>query len=164
MSTPTRQPVRDNIDSIVRLWLEQDWTLQELADEYGVTRQRISQLLIEAGYSPAELRAKRIAARATRDRHWRDARAVSASRRAQQRDEAVERFRLLAVELGVSPVTLGQFAAKAGVYAKHLPPRSTITLPPRRTPEGDAIAARAYAAAAPWAVRHVANLAARSTA
>lgn len=149
------------IDRLIHAW-ENGATLQQMADAEGVTRQRISQLLIEAGHAPSARREKRKAEKDEALRPWREQRAAGLAQRARARTEAAARFAALADELGVTATTLGQYAAKSGAYAKDAPPRSLIKLPRRRTPEGDAIAARAIAAASPWAVRHIANLAGRS--
>lgn len=159
MHTTHKPPVRAHIDAILKRYTDENWTLQELADEYGVSRQRISQLLIESGHAPATRRAGKQAHQSD----WKARRAESLEQRARLRDAACDRFAALARELCVSPQTLGQYAARAGVYARRTAPRGHQALPPRSSSEGNAVARRAATAAAPWAPRHIANLASRRT-
>lgn len=151
-----------------------DWrsgmTLKKIAAKHGVTRQRISQRLIEAGYSPAERRAVIRAETATpTQKAYLQQRVESVTTRGEAREEACDRLDALAVELGVRVSTLAQWCARQGPYAtrratSHVHPRyGTGALPPRSSPEGDAIALRALEAAKPWSVLTIASMASRRT-
>lgn len=163
MSTPTYAP----IEAILELWRSGS-TLQEIAAECGVSRQRISQRLIEAGFSPAERRAQTIAAREANEHSFKAQRAESLARRAEAREDACDRLQAMADELGVAVTTLGQYATRSGAYAtrrtgKH--PQAVRygkgTLPARDTPEGEGLAATVAAAVAPWSAMHLSNIASR---
>lgn len=152
------------IELIVGAW-RNGATMQDIADAAGVSRQRISQRLIEAGYSPAERRARAKAERRGAQDEYAAQRATTLAIRAEARDAACDRFAALSRELGVNPQTLGQYVAKAGVYARDTNPTpgryARGRLPGRQTPEGNAVCRRAKEAAAPWSARHISNLTAR---
>lgn len=152
------------IEQIVEAW-RNGATLQDIAEAAGVSRQRISQRLIEAGYSPAERRARKISARESDQDAYKRQRVSTLADRAEARDAACDRFTALAAELGVSVQTLGQYVSKTGMYARDTKPTpgryGRGRLPGRQTPEANAVVRRARDAAAPWSARHVANLAAR---
>jgi hypothetical protein len=158
----THQPAP--IESIVEAW-QNGATMQDIAEAAGVSRQRISQRLIEAGYSPAQRRARAKAERAGERDAYAQQRATTLAVRADARDDACDRFLALCRELGVSPQTLGQYVAKAGTYARDTNPKpgryGRGKLPGRQTTQGNAVVRRAREAAAPWSARHIANLAAR---
>lgn len=160
------------IEDIVAAW-RQGATLTDIAAAAGVSRQRISQRLIEAGYSPAQRRATKIAERTEGEHAYRVQRAGSLAARAEARDAAVERFLLVCREYRVSPQTLGAYASRSGMYARDAnaePGRYASEtgrqlgrgkLPGRQTVKGNVIAKRAAEAAAPWSAKHISNLAAR---
>lgn len=159
---PTTQHA--SIESIVEAW-RNGATIQDIAEAAGVSRQRISQRLIEAGYSPAARRARGIAERTGQQDEYAAQRAATLAVRAEDRDAACDRFEALARELGVKPQTLGQYTAKQGMYAKDDKPTpgryARGRLPGRQTAEGSVVARRAREAAAPWSVKHISNLTAR---
>jgi len=152
------------IERIIEAW-RSGATLDDIAAAAGVSRQRISQRLIEAGYSPAARRARGIAERNNQQDEYATQRAATLAERADQRDAACDRFEALAREFGVKPQTLGQYAAKQGMYAKDDKPTpgryARGRLPGRQTPEGAIVARRARESAAPWSVKHISNLTAR---
>ena len=158
----THQPAP--IEHIVEAW-KQGATLQDIAEAAGVSRQRISQRLIEAGYSPAQRRARAASARAGEHDAYKQQRAATLAVRADERDAACERFIALCHELAVSPQTLGQYVARAGTYANDVKPvpgrYGRGKLPGRQTTAGKLTAQRARDAAAPWSARHIASLVAR---
>jgi hypothetical protein len=160
MPSPTHTP----IEQIVEAW-RSGATLQDIADSAGVSRQRISQRLIEAGYSPAQRRARAKAERGQRSDAYTQQRAATLALRADERDAACDRFAALCSDLRVSPQTLGQYVAKRGSYAKDTKPvpgrYGRGKLPGRNTPEGRAVVRRAHDAAAPWSAQHIASLTAR---
>jgi transcriptional regulator with XRE-family HTH domain len=151
-------------ERIVELWL-QDWTLAAIGEELGVSRQRVSQRLIEAGYSPAQRRAERIAARDLDATAYRLQRTTSVARRAEQRDERITQLIAIADELGVRVLTLGQYATRSGAYsirAKGDGQRlGKGTLPQRDSPEGVKLARRVRDVAAPWSAMHLSQIASR---
>lgn len=165
-------PTATPIEEIVAAW-RQGATLEDIADAAGVSRQRISQRLIEAGYSPAERRARKIAARTEGEDAYRTQRAQTLAVRAEERDAAVERFLAICREFNVSPQTLGQYTSRTGMYARDVKVepfryRSESDrqlgrgkLPGRGTVNGRVVAKRAKQAAAPWSAKHISNLAAR---
>lgn len=134
---------------------EQDWTLEEIAREAGVSRQRISQRLIAAGNSPATQEAQRRAEAAGRSRAYREQRAESFRLRAAQREVALERLVKLARELGVSVYTLGQFVARTGTYRRGGDGPRRGKLPTRNSPAGQVVAKRAREASAPWSPHYL---------
>lgn len=152
------------IENIVEAW-RQGATLEDIAEAAGVSRQRISQRLIEAGYSPAERRARAKAARNENATAYQQQRAATLAVRAEERDAACDRFEALCRELHVSPQTLGQYVAKTGTYARDTNPRpgryGRGQLPGRQTAAATSVVRRARDAAAPWSARHIANLTAR---
>lgn len=157
--TPTTQ--------LVALW-RNGATLEQIAAEVGLTRQRVSQRLIEAGFSPAQRAADRRAAIRSDQHAFRAQRAESVARRVEERSAACDRIAQLAYENHVRTITLGQYVARTGAYSKPHPGTSKHAgmygrgaLPPRDSPRGHAIARRARQAAAPWSVQHIAQLAAR---
>ena len=168
MTTTTSTP----IEQIVEAW-RNGATCAEIAAacEPPVSRQRISQRLIEAGYSPAERRARKIAARDEQASEYRAQRAASLARRAEQRDFAVGWFLEICAEYAVSPQTLGQYVSRSGPYArdtKTTPYRYASEnqkqlgrgrLPGRQTTEGKLLAERVADVSKPWSAKHISTLA-----
>lgn len=134
-------------------------TCAEIGWSLGVTRQRISQLLIEAGYSPAERNAARRAEQRDHQSAFREQRAASISQRAADRDRVVEEFAAYARELGVTPRTLGAYTAGSAKYATAAGTRGGV-LPPRKSAKGVLVAKRAARIAQPWSVRTISAIAA----
>jgi AraC-like DNA-binding protein len=126
------------------------WTLTRIAHEVGLSRQRVSQRLIEAGLSPA---ARRAAALAGED-DFRRRRAETARVKAQQREDACQRLSDLAAKHGVTPWTLSRYALRSGKVRQG-------PLPDRATAEGQVIAKRVREACEPLTPGLVGNLCSR---
>lgn len=169
-STPTparsgrRQPVP--IERIVELWADpptgRGMTLSQVGAVLGLTRQRISQRLIEAGYQPNARYVERLTATLAEQEQARQRRSVVEQEHLERRSAACEKLQVIATELGVSPLTLGQYAVTTGTYGQlkgHKDGRyGTGKLPPRSTPAGDAVASRVVEACAPWGPQHIGRL------
>lgn len=152
------------IEKIIELW-RADWTLEQIGAEIGVSRQRVSQRLIEAGFNPAERHARTRQHSATTTESYRQKRAQSIARRAEQRAAACRQLEALAETLGVSPYTLGHYAAQTGTYARRTTGAGnragTGRLPVRTSSAGEAIAASAKRATEPYSVQHIGQLCSR---
>lgn len=159
-TTPTGRRRRAvPIQTIVELW-ERPMTVREVAAELGLTHQRISQRLIEAGYDPGARLAQQRAGRVARGETFRQQRAETIRLRSEAREAAVQRFLKIAEEYDVKPWTLGQWCALTGTY-KRLKNDSTDgrygsgKLPPRKSQAGIALAQNVANATAPWTPRGI---------
>jgi transcriptional regulator with XRE-family HTH domain len=139
-------------ERIIELW-SQGLTCQQVGDAVGLTRQRVSQRLIEAGLSPSARRMQRLADAGSPDA-FRLQRIESEAHKAAQRDRACVDLERIAAEFRVTPWTLGRYVARAGGIRPGL-------LPERKSSDGLAVASRARRACAPLSVQHVASLCSR---
>jgi transcriptional regulator with XRE-family HTH domain len=155
---PTHKPEQRN--RIIELWRD-DWSLGEIGTEIGVSRQRVSQILLAAGFSPALRRAERVAENGMAEDAFKRQRAETIARRNEEREAARVRLSALAAAFDVRPLTLAMHADRNGIYAEQRKGTGymygTGKLPPRDTPEGRKLAARVKAAAAPWSAVHLAR-------
>lgn len=163
-ASPRKPPGPSGIplDEILRLWNDEHWTMQEIADEFSVSRQAISFRLVRAGYSPAERRAAVRNEAADNASAYREQRVETISRRVEARERARAELAALAVECDVAPYTLAHWALKAGAYSKIKGKRESVRsdshLPPRDSPDGVALADRVIEICKPWNASHIARL------
>lgn len=156
------------IEEILELW-RQNWTLDEIGEHCGVSRQRISQRINAAGYSPAERQAQRRSAASADNREALTRRAENVTRRVELREEACARFRARAAELGVSPITLGQYVSRSGPYANRLPvaqagnARGSGKLPPVNSDAAEVLGRELAAMVKPWSAMHIASMCRRAS-
>lgn len=173
--TPNEQPTRPYdmtrrrravpIEVIVELW-QRPMTIREVAAELGLTHQRISQRLIEAGYDPGARLAQDRAGRVARGETFRQQRAETIRQRSEARDKACIRFEDAAAHYGVKPWTLGQYCAITGTYKrlKNDPTDGRYgsgKLPPRKSTAGREIARQVAELVAPWTPRGIGELCSR---
>ena len=129
-----------------------------LADRYGVNRATIRMWLRAAGEDPsANVKKRREARRADLESQVREAAALQG-----QREQAMIELQSLADQYGVKPLTLAHWAEGTGHYTPggrvNLKLGRPRLLPRRRSTQGQALARKVDAAAAPWTPRHVASL------
>jgi hypothetical protein len=138
-------------------------SLSQTGAELGITRQRVSQRLIEAGYHPSVRLAEQRSAAGGAQKERLEREAVKAREKAAARERAMDNLEALAAEFGVAIWTLGQFANQTGSYA-HLKDDQTDgrygsgKLPPRMSAAGINTANRIKSATSPWSPQHIAGL------
>ena len=157
----TTRPTRENpiapAAAVLEL-AEQGLNSTEIAGHFGVSRQRISQILLANGVRPHLQQEARRAVNRRAYLKLKRQRAQAREFRYQQKQTRRVHLDDLAIELGVTANTLAQFTDCTGAYCKpttRTGERRGNLLPNRWTPEGELLAQQVKAIAAPWSPRHI---------